>query len=331
MPFGIHSATARRLLASAPPLFLRSSFPCSSFCPSPPLLSCRLSSTLLVPSAPSRTRLLLSSSTYPARGSLVFQGTPGQGGLAWFRAGAAMASKACAEGFPWEGQPKGSEITLGSFPTYVARPAGDAKSPHGAILFINDVFGWQANNNRIASDFLADASGLPVYLPDFFGADVFTAETRLEFLAKHDVGLTQPKLEEILGALRPLHRGDKAKVGAIGFCWGGRYSLRLGAQGQLAASVACHPSRVSPLDDSLASTSAPTLLLLAQGDPIFSGELRQQTEDSIKGSGAPLEAHEYEGVKHGFTVRCDPSDPVAVKARDDAQDKAAAWFAKYLV
>lgn len=242
-----------------------------------------------------------------------------------------MASKACAEGFPWEGQPKGAEITLANVPAYVARPAGEAKSAHGAILFINDVFGWRANNNRIACDFLAGAAGLPVYLPDFFGADVFTMETRMEFLTKHDVALTQPKLEEILQALRPLHGGASAKLGAIGFCWGGRYALRLGAQGQLAASVACHPSRVSPSDDSLASTSAPTLLLLAQGDPIFSGELREQTEGLIRSSGAALEAHEYAGVKHGFTVRCDPSDPVAVKARDDAQDKAAAWFAKFLV
>lgn len=37
---------------------------------------------------------------------------------------------------------------------------------------------------------------------------------------------------------------DVGKIGALGFCWGGRYAI-LAAHGEVDAAVVCHPSLIA--------------------------------------------------------------------------------------
>lgn len=274
-------------------------------------------------------------------------------------ASVAPPCKECVEGFLWTGEPAGEETSLGTLPAYVAKP--DAAAPAlatSAVLFIHDAFGWKYPNNRLLCDMLAKATGCHVYLPDFYsGAALVTEEQAKElidpqptFLGKMTQGLkfiaaapgmlmalskfglkhTQPLVDLAVEEIKKLHGNEACKLGAVGYCWGGKYSLRLGAQGKAAACVACHPSLVDPSADELSKMSAACLFLRAETDAIFGERLWKQTEAAIKGTGSPLESILYPGTTHGFAVRCSEADEVSMKARDEALKETGDWFSKYL-
>lgn len=218
---------------------------------------------------------------------------------------------------------------MGGVPTYVVSGTSSSQPGKTAILFISDVFGWNANNRR-AADFLAKLSGAPVYLPNFFGNDTFDPSQFISFILRHGVKQTQPLVDKVVAGLKALHGGEGSKIGAIGFCWGGKYALRLGAQGQLSATVAAHPSLVQPKNDKLTQTSSPVLFLVAEGDPLYNSTLKAQTEDAIKGANATLAVKVYQGVSHGFTLRPESNSTEALEAQNDAFAAASAWFNVWL-
>jgi len=169
------------------------------------------------------------------------------------------------------------------------------------LSFSSTMFGWQANNNRIACALPRGGSfrAAPFTCPHFFWAGVVLRfETRMGFLEKHDVALTEPQLEEVCRGPKAPSRGrqgqDWGKLGSAG----GRDALPAWGAGTAGSLGGVPPFQgISSRRQPGASTSAPGVLLLAQGDPIFSGELREQTESLIKSSGVPFEVHESEGVK----------------------------------
>eukprot|EP00667_Euglena_gracilis_P010175 EG_transcript_10352 len=248
----------------------------------------------------------------------------------------------CTSGSVWTGQPRGREEAIGGLQVYVAAPA-EVRDPTAAILHIHDIMGFRFPNARLLADKIAAASGLPVYLPDLFTGDVLELDlasfdappaTLLErvaqpfriaaaapaiigLVARHPPGRVEPRLAALLTDLRARHGADQARLGAVGYCWGGKYALRLGKQKQVAAAVACHPSGVEPEAD-VAGSTAPTLFLLAKGDASYAGQRRAQCEALLATVGAVTDTVEYTGTKHGFSMRGDIADPVVAAARDDA-------------
>ena len=67
----------------------------------------------------------------------------------------------CKTGFNWNGQPVGTETTIGGNKTYVT---GDSKS--AAILLIHDIFGWTFTNLRVLADHFAKECNATVYVPN---------------------------------------------------------------------------------------------------------------------------------------------------------------------
>ncbi len=143
------------------------------------------------------------------------------------------------------------------------------------------VFGWEFTNTRLLADEYAKA-GFYCYLPDFHNGDslpfsflqnvepplktqetlgvtdkaknaAIVPATLGPWLATHREGVSRPLIDGFVNTVRMIPGTNK--IGALGFCWGGRYAI-LQAHGQektgegssiggVDAAVACHPGLVA--------------------------------------------------------------------------------------
>ncbi len=112
------------------------------------------------------------------------------------------------------------------------------------------------------------------------------------------------------------------KVGAIGFCMGGRYSLLFAtARGQLDAAVDCWggfidkatpderstPERPTPPLDLAPQLSCPLYAAFGAEDQNPSPELAGPLADAARASGNTIEAEVYEDASHAFFADYRPS------------------------
>lgn len=260
----------------------------------------------------------------------------------------------CAEGYVWSGTPKGSMITIGGLPTYVASPP-EVKKPESAVLFIHDALSIDLVNNRLLCDAFAAGVGCKVYMPDFFQGDRAIKQDQMEdllfnkpqtilgkiakpfqfainlpsmllFLNRHGKEATQPLLDAVLDDLKKNH-GVK-RVGATGYCWGGKYCFVLASQHKIDACVVAHPSVVKIED--LDNINVPVLANCAESDFIFPESLKSQCQTKLQGLGVTHEFSTYPGTTHGFAVRGEEQSQVVLKARDEALKKSVEWFIKYI-
>lgn len=201
------------------------------------------------------------------------------------------------------------------------------------------------------------------------GWDEEAAFIRLQ--TDHHPGTVDPMLKKVLAWMqRPVDHADGGlggvkRVGAIGYCFGGRYVMRLLAEGKIDAGVVNHPSfftldEVSALGRPSGGKEEggeaggkvkvwkPLAIFAAEEDDILPEEKRRATEDRLKKGGVTWMCTTYAGTLHGFryvppqrpsssrekvtksSVRGDLNDPVVKFARDSALDGAVRWFNEYL-
>ncbi|KAJ3268232.1 hypothetical protein HDV01_003251 [Terramyces sp. JEL0728] len=232
----------------------------------------------------------------------------------------------CVEGYLWNGTPSGTVTKLGELDCYVALPSHQKQS-NTAILYIHDIFGYQAKNAQLLCDRMASQAGIPVYMPDYFnglciGEPGNLKYETLEFVKMFPTEANMKTTDHVINQLKGL---GKANIGAIGYCFGGKYTLHYGQLG-LQAVASAHPSLLEPEKD-LSKINVPVLLLLAEQDQMF-GPIKQECLQILKKTGVDLTVVDYPGTKHGFAVRGDES--VVKEARDDACSKAATFFDKHL-
>lgn len=65
-------------------------------------------------------------------------------------------------------------------------------------------------------------------------------------------------------------------------------------------------------------------------DPVYTPELRHESEGVLIKTGQPWQINLYSGVSHGFAVRCDLSDSKQKWAKEQAFSQAVSWFNQYL-
>lgn len=121
------------------------------------------------------------------------------------------------------------------------------------------------------------------------------------------------------------------KVGALGYCWGGKYAIILGSRPEEIAAIATgHPSLVKL--EEVEVLKVPSLWCCAEKDSFFTDKLRKQSEEALaKKVGLESTFTVYEGTSHGFAVRCDEKDVKAQKAATDALNEMKAFYSKHLV
>jgi len=262
-------------------------------------------------------------------------------------------SSCCLSGSIHSGTPRGQVETIDNLPTYVAAPKDGSKAK--TIIFITDIFGWEFKNARLLADNYAKA-GFYVYIPDFLQGDSLPIEflqsvepplkvreqasmvdkakatatvgvTLPPWLLKHPDSVTQPLISSFISAVKAIP--GTGKVGAIGFCWGGRYVI-LAAHGEIDAGLACHPY-LSDIQADFEPVTKPLSLAVGSKDSLLDSDTVGRIKDLMaKKTGVPHEVRIYEDQVHGFTLRSDWSNEKDKKAMDDAEKQGVDWFNKYL-
>ncbi len=127
------------------------------------------------------------------------------------------------------------------------------------------------------------------------------------------------------------NEGARLPVGAAGYCWGDKHTLKLAtgfkANGKplINAGFTAHPSLVSFYDD-IERIRVPVSIAVGNYDNQISLKKAEDTHQILeaKPEGQKGEVQIYEGYSHGFACRVDPKnfDP---KGADQAKDQALAW------
>ncbi|ORY64785.1 Alpha/Beta hydrolase protein [Pseudomassariella vexata] len=242
-------------------------------------------------------------------------------------------SSCCLTGFTWDGTPAGTVGKLCNNDTYIA-----GKNPSAAILLVHDAFGWTFPNVRLLADHYAREADATVYVPDFFGGEILSTQLLLEgryeeigiadFIKRNGRGVREPEIFDCARALKKNYE----KVGAIGFCYGGWASFRLGAREHQPPLVDCisigHPSLVVTKD--IDDVAVPVQILASEIDHIFTPELKLYSFETITKVGLPFDYQHFSGVEHGCLVRGDEKKEGEREAMVRGKNAAVAWFNQFL-
>lgn len=148
------------------------------------------------------------------------------------------------------------------------------------------------------------------------------------WLLTHREAVTKPLISSFISTVRAIP--GTSKVGALGFCWGGRYAI-LAAHGEVDAAYACHPSLVAVPAD-FEGVTKPLSLAVGDHDSLLDNATVGQIQDVIaKKTDVLHELRIYEGQIHGFALRSDWSNEEDRKAMDESEKQGIDWFNKTLV
>jgi dienelactone hydrolase len=198
-----------------------------------------------------------------------------------------------------------------------------------------------ANSPLSLADSYARAGYLTI-IPDLFDGNPAPEDLNdpnfnaTEFFMLHNPGTIDPKIAKAINYLRV--NKNISKIGAPGYCFGGRYSFRFaGASGVASgpsnafidAAFAAHPSLLE--DEEIEAIGAPAAIAAAEDDPLFADAARLNAEVLLRGTNQPYRTTLYSGTHHGFGVRVDLSDDEQREGKEDAFLQAVAWFDRYLI
>ncbi|WP_294394079.1 dienelactone hydrolase family protein [uncultured Sphingomonas sp.] len=219
----------------------------------------------------------------------------------------------------------------GTFHAYLARPKGE---PKAAIIVIQEIFGVNPGIRQKVDDWAAQ--GYWAAAPDLFwrfapGYDVdpdvpeqlqdaFEVRTRFD----PDKGI-----EDVDATIRTLRAQlpDSGKVGAVGYCLGGRVAYLTATRTDIDASVGYYGAGIDAKLNEANAIAKPLMLHFAERDHFITAEHRDRIGEALADN--PLVTiHTYPDVDHGFAT-------TAGQRRDDAAAEVAdgrteTFFAQHL-
>lgn len=216
-----------------------------------------------------------------------------------------------------------------AMPAYRAAPAG---TPKAAIVVIQEIFGVNAGIRR-KCDTLAEAGYLAI-APDLFwriepgialDPDVEPEMQRaLKLMGAFD---QDQGIRDIEATIRAARNAGVEKVGAVGYCLGGRLAYMTAARTDVDASVGYYAVGIDGLLGEKHAIARPLLLHIAGDD----GFVDKDTQAAMH---AGLDDHpkvtlcDYPGEDHGFATEFGKrrSDAAAMLA----DERTAAFFAEHL-
>lgn len=217
----------------------------------------------------------------------------------------------------------------GNFNAYVAAPAGG--SPKAAIIVIQEVFGINAGI-RDKCDTLAKDGYLAI-APDLFwrlepGIELdpdTQLQQALELFPKFD---QQKGIEDIEATIRAARaKVDGGKVGAVGYCLGGRLAYMTATRTDIDASVGYYGVGIDGLLGESHAIARPLMLHIPTKDGFVPAAVQKAMHDGLDNH-PRVTLHDYDGLDHGFATQFG-------KRRDEAaatlaDGRTSAFFAEHL-
>jgi carboxymethylenebutenolidase len=216
-----------------------------------------------------------------------------------------------------------------SFLAYCARPEGE---PRAAIVVIQEIFGVNAGIRRKCDRLAAD--GYLALAPDLFwrlepgvelDPDVPEQFQRaLELMGQFDQDQGVADIEATIRRARAL---GCAKVGAVGYCLGGRLAFMVAARTDADASVGYYAVGVDNLLREKHAIAHPLMLHIAGADHFVLPPVQQAMHEGLDDH-PKVTLHDYPGEDHGFATEMGQRRSEA--AAELADSRTAAFFAEHL-
>lgn len=189
------------------------------------------------------------------------------------------------------------------FDGYLARPP--AGSGPGLVLF-QEIFGVNEHIRTVAEQYALD--GFVVLAPDVFWRQQRKVDLGYEGEQRRRgielaTGLKGPEvgldMVATVTALRARPEVHGAKVGAIGYCMGGRLAFLAAATAGVDAAVCYYGGGIQDQLDKAAAIKCPVQFHYAERDDHIPPAAVDKVRTAMHGK--PAEVHVYPGSMHGFT------------------------------
>ena len=217
-----------------------------------------------------------------------------------------------------------------AFSAYCARPAG---APRAAIVVIQEIFGVNPGIRR-KCDRLAE-QGYLALAPDLFwrlepGVELdpdVEAEFKhaLELMGRFDQDQGVKDIEATIRHARGTLGTEK--VGAVGFCLGGRLAYMVAARTDADASVGYYAVGIDNLLREKHAIANPLLLHIAGADGFVPAEVQKAMHEGLDDH-PKVTLHDYPGEDHGFAAEMGQRRSEA--AAQLADERTMAFFAEHL-
>ena len=190
------------------------------------------------------------------------------------------------------------------FMAYVARPEG---TPRAAIIVIQEIFGVNAGIRR-KCDLLAEDGYLAV-APDLFwrlgegielDPDIEPEfKQALDLMGKFD---QDGGVKDIEASIKWARRDCGKKVGAVGYCLGGRLAYMTASRTDSDASVGYYAVGIDGLLSEKAAIANPLMLHIPTEDGFVDKDTQKAMHEGLDDH-PKVTLHDYEGMDHGFATQ----------------------------
>lgn len=217
-----------------------------------------------------------------------------------------------------------------AMPAYRAEPEG---TPKAAIVVIQEIFGVNAGIRR-KCDTLAEAGYLAI-APDLFwrmepgielDPDIKPQMQRaLAVMGEFDQDAGVRDIEAAIRYAR--EAGGGRKVGAVGYCLGGRLAYMTAARTDVDASVGYYAVGIDGLLDEKRAIANPLMLHIAEEDGFVDKETQAKMHAGLDDH-PKVTLHDYAGEDHGFATEF--GDRRSDAAATLADERTMTFFADHL-
>jgi carboxymethylenebutenolidase len=217
---------------------------------------------------------------------------------------------------------------------YVSRPSGPVK---GAMMVFQEIFGINSHIRDVADRYAAQ--GYIAVAPELFH----------RFAPGFECGYSPEEIQKAIGLMGQLTvEGTEAdihatfryaqthapKVGAVGFCMGGRCAFHAGLIVPVACAVSYYGGGIAPnqfapgLLGRAAEMKAPVMMFWGGKDGMIPPTAVQSVTDALRSAGKDFASVEFSWADHGFV--CDQRGSFNQAAYDQAWPLTLAFLATHL-
>jgi carboxymethylenebutenolidase len=219
----------------------------------------------------------------------------------------------------------------GSFSAYVAEPDS---TPRAAIVVIQEIFGVNPGIRKKCDDWAAQ--GYLALAPDLFwrlqpemelDPDIPEQfQQALGWMNKFDQTKGIEDIESTIKAARAKLSGT-GKVGAVGYCLGGRLAFMTATRTDSDATVGYYGVGIDNLLGEKHAIANPVLLHIAGADHFVTADVRAKMHEGLDDH-PKVTLFDYPGEDHGFAAEMGKRRSEAAAQLADA--RTAAFFAEHL-
>ena len=192
---------------------------------------------------------------------------------------------------------------MNEIPAYVARPDADSTR---AIIVIPEIFGVNAGIRQKCDDWAAQ--GYLAIAPDIFwrfapgvelNPDVEAdMQEAFGYFGQYDA---DDGVKDIEAAIRWLRTQGADKVGAVGFCLGGRLAYMIAARTDIDASVGYYGVMIDQMLNESHAIANPLMLHIPTADHFVGPEAQAKIHGELDAH-PKVTLHDYDGLDHGFAA-----------------------------